>query len=158
MATSALNDRPLPRCRRDAVRDGGGLPRRRRGISDLISHILMLMVVVTATSVVFAFVNRYVDIYRQGIGAGLKERLAIEDVWFKDDRTIAVTVYNYGMIDAEVIAVFVDGSVVWEGEEEVKVGDHKTLTVGSGWTSGETYSIRMLTDRGTTVEGDYSAP
>lgn len=128
-----------------------------RGISILISNVLMLAVVIGVASLVMAFVNLYVVNYQQGQGAALEERLIIEDVWFRED-ALDITIYNYGEIDAKVVTVFVDGAMAWEGREETGIGEHKTLTVDLRWTSDETYAIKLLTERGTTFEGDHSAP
>lgn len=129
----------------------------RGGISILVSNVLMLAVVVGMATLVMAFVNLYVVNYQRGHGGALEERLLIEDVWFKDG-TLDVTIYNYGRIDVKVVTVFIDGATSWEGEKEIRIGEHETLTLSHGWTAGETYVIKLLTDRGATFEGDHTAP
>lgn len=139
--------------------------KERKGISVLVSNVLMLLVVVVIASIVFAYVNFYVNDYQRGRGAALMERLLIEDVWFKGDhQRVNITIYNYGKISAKIIKVFIDskdGDITSppEGYIIIAVGAHEYIEVSFPWTeSGVSHTIKLLTERGYSVEGDYATP
>ncbi len=134
----------------------------RRGVSHIFSNILMLLVIIVASSLTFSYVANYVGDYQTGRGAVLLQRLLFEDVWFKDDQII-ITIYNYGKVSSTVISVFIDYhqyniASPAAGYVTVGVEERETIAVNFGWTSGSAHNLKLLTERGYTVERDYEAP
>jgi hypothetical protein len=110
----------------------------------------------------FSYVANYVGEYQSGRGAILLQRLLFEDVWFKDNQII-ITIYNYGKISCNITAVFIDYYKYpiedpVEGYVNIGVEERETIVVTFGWTSGSAHNLKLLTERGYTVERDYEAP
>ena len=126
----------------------------------------MLLVIIIASSVAFSYVANYVGDYQSGRGAVLLQRLLFEDVWFTDDgsdRIIIITIYNYGKSGCNVTSVFIDSRLYSIADPPVgyviiPVEEHRTIKVNFGWTSGSAHNLKLLTERGYTVERDYEAP
>jgi len=137
--------------------------RNRRGVSVVFSHVLMLLVIIIAWSMLFAYVANYVSDYQRGHGAALMEHLLIEDVWFDQTQILNIAIYNYGEISAKVVAVFIDGAKYTiadpvDGYVTIAVGECESIVVDFLWSGGSSYNIKLLTERGYTVEGDFAAP
>jgi hypothetical protein len=138
------------------------LLKNRRGVSHIFSNVLILLVIIIASSLAFSYVANYVGDYQTGRGAVLLQRLLFEDVWFKDDQII-ITVYNYGKVSSTVISVFIDYhkySITSPAAGYVTIGveERETIAVNFVWTSGSAHNLKLLTERGYTVERDYEAP
>jgi hypothetical protein len=134
----------------------------KRGVSHIFSNVLILLVIIIASSLAFSYVANYVGEYQTGRGAVLLQRLLFEDVWFKDDQII-ITIYNYGKVSSTVISVFIDYnpySIASPAAGYVIVGveERETIAVNFVWTSGSAHNLKLLTERGYTVERDYEAP
>ena len=56
------------------------LYRNKKGLSTVISTILMIMVVMVGMSLLFAYVAVYAQNYKAGIGSSVMESLTIEDI------------------------------------------------------------------------------
>jgi hypothetical protein len=84
--------------------------------------------------------------------------------WSLESKIMEISLYNYGKIDMTVSSVFVDGILPPPPPPEpiqIAIGGHKSTTVlptGGGWTSGKTYHLKLVTDRGSAFEGDFVAP
>jgi hypothetical protein len=136
--------------------------KNRSGVSHILSNVLMLLVIIIASSVAFSYVANYVGDYQSGRGAVLLQRLLFEDVWFKDDQII-ITIYNYGKSGCNVTSVFIDSHQYSIADPPVgyviiPVEEHRTIKVNFVWTSGSAHNLKLLTERGYTVERDYEAP
>lgn len=136
--------------------------KNRSGVSHILSNVLMLLVIIIASSVAFSYVANYVGDYQSGRGAVILQRLLFEDVWFKDDQII-ITIYNYGKSSSNVTSVFIDSRLYSIADPPVgyviiPVEEHRTINVNFGWTSGSAHNLKLLTERGYTVERDYEAP
>jgi hypothetical protein len=120
----------------------------------------MLVVVVTAASLVFVFVNFYVDDFQKKGGAALKERLVIEDVWFRTGgEETEVSLYNYGKTDVKIISVFLNNvRLSLNSSVDIETGKHETITLSFSWDTGEQYDIKFLTQRGNSIETRSLAP
>jgi len=110
----------------------------------------------------FSYVANYVSDYQSGRGAILLQRLLFEDVWFKNNQ-IEITIYNYGKVSSKVVAVFIDSRLYniaypAEGYVTIPVEEHRTIVVNFGWSSGSAHNLKLLTERGYTVERDYESP
>ena len=135
--------------------------KNRSGVSHILSNVLMLLVIITASSMAFSYVANYVGDYQSGRGAIILQRLLFEDVWFKDDHIeIEITIYNYGQVSSKIIEVFIDSRLysIEGGHVTIPVEEHRHIVIEFGWISESTYNFKLLTERGYTVERDYEAP
>ncbi len=134
--------------------------KNRRGVSHIFSNILILLVIIVASSLTFSYVANYVRDYQSGRGAILLQRLLFEDVWFKDNQII-LTIYNYGKVSSKVTSIFIDNrlySIADPGYVIIPVEEHRAIIVNFVWSSGSAHNLKLLTERGYTVERDYEAP
>ena len=138
--------------------------KNKRGLSPVISSVLLTAAVVAVGLTVVVWSNSTFSARQTGAGdflssrsEALKESFVIEDVWFDEDTSkyIDVTVRNVGSIDMEVAAIYVNGSMVWNGGQGIEVGEAITINVTFAWESGE-YRVVVATARGNQVREWYS--
>jgi len=140
--------------------------KNRRGVSHIFSNVLILLVIIIASSITFSYVANYVGDYQSGRGAVLLQRLLFEDVWFKEYNKIEITIYNYGKVSSKVVEVFIDNRICsiyniddpTETYVAIPVEEHRTIVVNFEWSSGSAHNLKLLTERGYTVERDFEAP
>ncbi len=88
------------------------LYRNKRGLSTVISTILMIMVVMVGMSVAFASVVEYANSYRAGVGSSVLESLTVEDTWLHNNtegvNVVDLWIYNVGSIPVNVKAIYVN--------------------------------------------------
>jgi len=122
------------------------------------------MVVMIGMSLLFAYVTVYAQNYKEGIGGAVMESLVIEDVWFKDDTTVRIWVYNAGKVDCKVNAIYDNGLVLTGATNlnaDVKIGQHEEFVVNcpAGWSEWETVNnLKIVTVRGSNFEGAFRWP
>ena len=91
------------------------------------------------------------------------ESLVIEDVWFTNDQTVRIWVYNAGRIDCEINGIYDNGLAVTgvaNLNTLVKVGAHVEfiVTCPAGWSSwSDVNSLKIVTVRGSTFEGTFNS-
>ena len=113
--------------------------RSRRGLSPVLSAVLMIMVTIIGMSVLFAFFVNYAKDFQLGSGSAVRESLVIEDVWFINEQPAQVWVYNVGKIDLTVSAVYVnDRPVSSFAAVDVAVGAHELLLLNGDFAGGGT--------------------
>ncbi|MCW3996396.1 MAG: hypothetical protein NWE98_09670 [Candidatus Bathyarchaeota archaeon] len=145
--------------------------RSHKGVSTVISTILMIMVAMIGMSILFGYVVFYTNDYKANTGSRVLEQLVIEDVCVKDNK-IYVWIYNAGTrenlgtdVNFKVSTLYVDGAWVANvgsdagdnyetvkfDEKIVRAGQH-VLFVGA-WlsTPGEHY-LKVVTVRGSSFE------
>ena len=160
------------------------LSRSKKGLSTVISTILMIMITMIGMSLVFAYVAVYTQTYQSGVGSSVLEALTIEDVCFNgtnhvygDDATVSI--YNSGQIPATINDIFVDGKATtltaingeatastggsnsFEFNIYVPVGAQVIVTVQgpySIWYSLTQYTFKVTTLRGSTFTEVEQAP
>ncbi len=134
-----------------------------RGLSPVISSVLLAAAVVAIGLTVVVWSNSTFSARQSGASAflssrseSLKESFVIEDVWFHSSpKYVNVTVRNVGSIDMEVAAIYINGTTVWEGSQEIEVGEAVTIKVFFTWQLGE-YRIVVATARGNQAKEWYS--
>ena len=129
-----------------------------KGLSPVLSAVLMILIVVTGMSLLFAFFVNYARDFQVGSGSAVLESMTVEDVWFRVSPNRAeVWVFNLGKVDFRITSVYVNDNLADIGSSyvEVGVGEHKQLTVNYGFVSGYSYSFKILTERGSAFEGTY---
>jgi flagellin-like protein len=145
--------------------------RNRRGISPVISTILMIMIVIIGMSIVFAYVSVYTQTYQSGLGSSVLESLTIEDVCFNGttangaNNVATVSVYNSGLIAVTVNGIYIDGNVTTPSPASdlpfyIPVGGQAIIHVLGPypqWYSGAYYNIKVTTLRGSSFEKTFTA-
>lgn len=149
------------------------LYRQRKAVSPVIATVLMIMVTMVGMTILFAFVASYSDNYKAGIGSSVIESLIIEDIWLSPSLTplsnhnsiVNITIYNAGKIDSTITSAFANGlKLTIDGDmnlnEDVDVGQHRTLSLewNNNWRSGNEYTFKISTLRGSNFEVTYRAP
>jgi len=138
--------------------------KNKRGLSPVISSVLLATAVIAIGLSVVVWSNSAFSARQSGASAflssrseSLKESFVIEDVWFYQGspRYVDVTVRNVGTIDLEVVAIYMNGTTVWEGSQVIDVGETATIKVTFAWQSGE-YRIVVATARGNQVREWHS--
>lgn len=137
--------------------------RGRFGVSVVISDLLMLAIIVIALTGALAFIAGYIADYQAGRGSALMERLLIEDVAVDAGKTHAtITLYNYGRVNLKVSYIYINDAPVTPISPSslpvsISVGEHKPVKVAlpGGGGSG-TYKIKIITERGYSVEGSFT--
>jgi flagellin-like protein len=148
----------------------------RRAVSPVLSTVILVLLVVLGMSLVFAFFVDYVGDYQRGRGSSVMELVEIEDVYFWGVDSVNVTLYNYGEIEFEVDAIYVNGLSVnfdFTGKSSVELYDvdeddsvevvpyahaKYNMTLSGDWSSDVAYVFRVVTERGSAVEREYPAP
>jgi hypothetical protein len=150
------------------------LYRNKKGLSTVISTILMIMVVMVGMSILFAYVAVYAQNYKAGIGSSVMESLTIEDICLNSTGAtnpvyttqVTLWVYNSGQIDANINAIYINGVAAINGSSNINfnvpvlVGTHVPIIVqaSSTWVSGATCEFKVNTVRGSNFEESIVAP
>jgi len=128
--------------------------RDRRGITPVLSNVLLMVIAVAGMSI--AMTATYV------ITSNLKEimgeRFIVEDVWFKTDDTIAMYIRNVGKMAIEISAVYVNHTSQWFSPLRLEVNEHNWLNITYDWSLGSVYYVNIVTRRGNQVANYYGAP
>ena len=140
-----------------------------RGISYIFSVMLMTLVIVSLATavliwgmgVVSSSQSAYGIVFEQKIER-VKERLVIEDVLFNTTaQKIRIYVRNIGAVPIIVDHVYVDNQLATVSSPlKLGIGEGGYLEVTPPFTisSGEVYTIKVATQRGKTVVGQWKAP
>lgn len=137
------------------------LLRNRRGITPVLSSLLMTVIAVAGMSI--AITATYV--ITDGLHDNMGERLIVEDVWFTGDYDqISLYLRNVGKVLIKVAAVYVNRTdqPFTPLELELEQGKHDwlnvTITDTDGWIVDSVYEIKVVTRRGTQVVDYYMSP
>jgi flagellin-like protein len=132
--------------------------RGRRAVSPVIAAVLMIMVAIIGMSLLFAFFVNYTTDFQLGRGSSVLESFVIEDVWIKDSTTVEIWVYNVGKVELEISNFYVNDFLENVGNVDVEVGKHEKLSVElqRELKPNIVYVFKLVTARGSAVEGSYS--
>jgi flagellin-like protein len=129
------------------------LSRNRRGITPVLSSLLMMVIAVTGMSI--AITATYV--ITDGLHDNMGERLIIEDVWFTPTQ-VSLYLRNVGKVSIEVAAVYINRTDQSFTPIELEQNKHGWLAVTYGWSADSVYEIKVVTGRGTNVVDYYMSP
>ncbi len=129
---------------------------RREAVSPIVSTLLLIVITVSAFSLVYYAADSWIRSQRRGPLLRLKERIVIEDVWFTSNSTgkyVCVYIRNIGKVS---IGLFSSSLRVNDAVPSGVSFSSATLDIGKGgwvnasfaWTGGTTYKITIVTDRG----------
>jgi flagellin-like protein len=125
----------------------------RRGVSPVISTVLMILVVMVGMSVLFAFFVNYTRDFQTGSGSAVLESLVIEDI-SPGGEGAQVWVYNVGKVSLNITSVYVnDQKTSFEPSSlGIAPGQDGMITIPAG--NGDV--IKIVTARGSAFEGRCS--
>ncbi|MFQ6085605.1 MAG: hypothetical protein ACE5OY_05005 [Candidatus Bathyarchaeia archaeon] len=128
----------------------------RRGITPIVSEMLLLLVVVALMGAVLVWATG--RFYSPEYLSAIQERLAVEDVWFSGG-SIQLYVRNTGKVDLTIVAIYVNDQLV-SGESRYPLGVQQGMSInlGSSWSPGESQEFLIVTERGSSFEFAESAP
>ncbi|MFH2112483.1 MAG: hypothetical protein ABIJ47_14640 [Candidatus Bathyarchaeota archaeon] len=128
-------------------------------ISEIISVLLLLVIIVFCSSLATVAAYRWLELQRLDKLPTFKERFIIEDVWFKsvNDKKVSLTliIRNTGKVDVTIIHCLVNNVFVQEMTPEelfLKPGQYKEIEVRlmNAWVPNELHKISLQTLRGKT--------
>ena len=139
-----------------------------RGISYIFSVMLMTLVIVSLATavllwgmgVVSSSQSAYSAVFQQKIER-VKERLVVEDVMFNiTEQKIRIYVRNIGAVPIVIDHVYINNQLATVSSSlKLGIGEGGYLEVTPPFTisSGEVYTIKVATQRGKTVTGQWKA-
>ena len=144
---------------------------KRRGVSEIISTIIIILIVSVAGSLLFTYSS---VLFQRQQGTAIREnRLStvqaqelfrFSAVWWNgNDDLLNVTVYNYGKLDIDISDIYIDGVRVeayFFGRGELILTEkylRVAFTSPVTLVAGETYSINMVSSNGVKKVGDWEA-
>lgn len=130
-----------------------GLFKNKRGITPVLSSLLLTVVAVAAMSLAATAAYVISDNLHQTMG----ERFIVEDVWFKSGG-IGIYLRNVGKVAVSVSNVYVNSTSQSIIPFTLEIGQHKWLNITYSWASGSLCHIQVSTKRGTAVADYYVAP
>lgn len=141
------------------------LLRSRRGVSPVLTTVIMILVVIGGMSVAFAYFMGYVKDFQIGRGSSIMELYSMEDVWFQDNKTIQIAIYNYGKVEVKIVSLYIDNILVAfqakNGSEnfiKIPVKGHGVMIVEHSLTPNTSYRFKLVTNRGSIFEGQHISP
>jgi len=127
--------------------------RNRRGITPVLSSLLLMVIAVAAMSIAITATYVITDNLHDTMG----ERFIVEDVWFRTDQ-ISIYLRNVGKVSIKIAAVYVNHSSQSFTYLELEEDKHDWLNVTYSWSSSSVYHINIVTIRGTKVVDYYTSP
>ena len=134
----------------------------KKGVSPVVSAVIMILIVMIGMSALFAFFVNYSRDFQLGSGSAVLESMTVEDLWFENSTSVAIWVYNFGKVNVTITDVYVDGNAVLFTHARVPddltigVGEHGRIVVTSSFAAGVSYMFKIVTARGTSFEGTYT--
>ena len=125
----------------------------KRGVTPVLSNVLLTVVAVAAMSLVASAAYIITDNMHQIMG----ERVIAEDLWFTPDG-ISVYLRNVGKVAIEASSVYVNFTSQSFTPTMLEVGEHGWLNVTIDWDADGLYHINVVTYRGTKIVDYYKAP
>jgi flagellin-like protein len=127
--------------------------RNRRGITPVLSSLLLMVIAVAAMSIAITATYVITDNFHDTMG----ERFIVEDVWFTTGK-ISIYLRNVGKVSIKVATVYVDHTPQSFTPLELEEDKHGWLNVTYSCSSNAVYHINVVTSRGTKVVDYYTSP
>ena len=128
------------------------LLQNRRGITPVLSSLLLMVIAVAAMSIAITATYVITDNLHDTMG----ERFIVEDVWFTTGQ-ISIYLRNVGKVSIKIFAVYVNRTSQSFTSLELEEDKHGWLNVTYGWSSNSVYHINVVTNRGTKVVDYYES-
>jgi len=127
--------------------------RNRRGITPVLSNLLLMVIAVAAMSIAITATYVITDNLHDTMG----ERFIVEDVWFTTEK-ISIYLRNVGKVSIKIAAVYVDHTSQSFTPLKLEEGKHGWLNVTYSWSFDSVYHINIVTIRGAKVVDYYTSP
>jgi small basic protein len=128
----------------------------KRAITPVLSSLLLTVIAVGA----MAAATSATYVITTNLKETMSERVFVEDVFFNSaTHTIDVYLSNTGKVNIHVQSVYINHiSQTFNSPFNLAIAGGGWLSIAFSWNSGTTYYVDIVTNRGTHVAGDYSAP
>ncbi len=132
--------------------------RNEKGVSTVIGTILMILVVMAGMSILFGALIVYSDDFHSGSGSSVLESITVEDVYFINQNTVQLSIYNTGKVQLTISNVYINGDLATiNAELTLDEGAHGVIVVtpSPAFSIGSGYDFKIVTLRGSGFEGTY---
>ncbi len=129
------------------------LSRNRRGVTPVLSSLLLTVIAVAGMSIAITATYVITDELHDSMG----ERLIVEDVWFTPDQ-VSLYLRNVGKVSVEMVSVYVNRTDQSFTALELEQDSHGWLHVSYSWSANSVYEVKVVTKRGTNVADYYVSP
>jgi len=129
------------------------LQRDKRGVTPVLSNVLLTVVAVAAMSMAASASYLITDNLRQRMG----ERVIVEDVWFNSNG-VSIYLRNTGKVAITASSVYLNFTSQPFTVLTLEVGEHGWLNIEYEWSPNSLYHINIVTERGTKIIDYYLAP
>ena len=127
--------------------------RNRRGITPVLSSLLLMVIAVAAMSIAITATYVITDNLHDTMG----ERFIVEDVWFTTGK-ISIYLRNVGKVSIKIAAVYINRTSQSFTPLELEEDKHGWLNATYSWSSNSVYHINVVTNRGTKIVDYYTSP
>jgi hypothetical protein len=135
------------------VKNVSKLFRNKKGITPVLSSLLLTVIAVAAMSIAITATYVITDNLHDNMG----ERFIVEDVLFSTGQ-VSLYIRNVGKVSIKIAAVYVDQTSQSFTPLELDDGKHDWLNATCSWSSDSAYEIKVVTQRGTKVVDYYTSP
>jgi flagellin-like protein len=144
--------------------------KNKKAVSPVIATVLMILIVMAGMTILFAFVTDYTQSFQAGRGSAVLESLTVEYHLFKtlpSDEYLYIWVYNVGEEKFVINSIYVNDVMVtpalFNSDKEpiphgtvIDLNEHIEIRV-CPWRVGYSYTVKIVTDRGSAFEETYYA-
>jgi flagellin-like protein len=127
-----------------------------KALSPVVASIILIAVTVAVSIAVAAWMGAL------SIGFMATEQVSITNCQFSSPNLITLTVSNTGTTAVTINAATVNGADATVGGDltlgENSAGNQVTVTMASDWSSGDSYSIRIMSTKGNYFPYSVVAP
>ncbi len=125
----------------------------RRGITPVLSSLLLMVIAVAAMSIAITATYVITDNLHDTMG----ERFIVENVWFTSGK-ISIYLRNVGKVSIKIAGVYVNRTSQSFTPLELEEDKHNWLNVTYNWNSDSVLHINIVSSRGTKVVDYYMSP
>ncbi len=156
--------------RKDTMRIVHSLFRNKRGVSEIIASLILILIVSAAgvlsysiSLTTFSSSTSSYQLQTDQREAKVQERLEVLAVWWDRQNQFNLTVLNYGTIDLTIDKVYVNGTMVTTYISGIGVKIGPTIIISVTFASplpiatGQTYDIIVVSERGGKNEISWQA-
>jgi len=127
--------------------------RNKRGITPVLSSLLLMVIAVAAMSIAITATYVITDNLHDTMG----ERFIVEDVWFTTGK-ISIYLRNVGKVSIKIAAVYINRTSQSFTPLELEEDKHGWLNATYSWSFNSVYHINVVTNRGTKIVDYYTSP
>ena len=126
--------------------------RDRRGITPVLSSLLLMVITVAAMSIAITATYVITDNLHENMG----ERFIVEDVWFTAEH-ISIYLRNVGKVTIRIAAVYINNTSCGFTPLQLQQDQHRSVAITYNWSYNEVYALKIVTSRGTKIVAHYES-